>query len=463
MKKSDYSLAKRIKSAEQLMYRQAGGALSAGIIVPNPYSVGVVGLSSHILIKLAVQNDASVERFYADSAGTGLRGWTSGRQASEMDILLCSVSYEPDLLLLARMLRQGGISPLAGERRPDDPIVAVGGVAVLGAPQLAAQIGDLVAWGEAETIVPALLAESESHKGENRSAILKHLVNLDGIKAGSQEIATNVPWRYYRSFKDNPGHSVIITPYSEFGVSYLVELARGCPHGCKHCFACRAQSPFRYASPKVIEELMEASGSKKVGLVGLGVASHPQLLPILESLLKMDKSLATASLTAEDLSAECMQLIAKMGQRTLTLSPEAGNEELRQSIGKMAEESKWVKIANEAWDAGFKTLRLYFMVGLPNENEDDLAAIGRLVRSISSEFHGKIAVTVAPFVPKPHTAWQHQIPPGEREWSRQLKIVRAGLTGVTVRVESPRQAMLQWRLSQLTSLEARSFIIDQIS
>ncbi len=260
MKKSDYSLEKRLKSAEQLMYHQAGGVVSVGIIVPNPYSVGVVGLSSHILIKLAVENGALVERFYADGAGTGLRGWTSGRQASEMDILLCSVSYEPDLLVLARMMQQGGISPLAGERRSDDPIVVLGGVAVLGAPQLAAQIGDIVAWGEAEVIAPALFAEIASHKDENRTAIIGRLTNLDGIKAGGQEVATDDPWRYYPAFQDNPGHSVIITPCGEFGASFLVEMARGCPHGCKHCFACRAQSPFRYASSKVVAG---AGGSKR--------------------------------------------------------------------------------------------------------------------------------------------------------------------------------------------------------
>lgn len=437
--------------------------MSAGIVVPNPYSVGVVGLSSHILIKLAVENDALVERFYADSAGTGLRGWTSSRQASEMDILLCSVSYEPDLLVLAMMLRQGGISPLAGARRADDPIVVVGGVAALGAPQLAAQIGDLVAWGEAETITPALLAEIASHKGENRLATIKHLANLDGIKAGNCKIVTDDPWRYYPACKDDPGHSVIITPYGEFGASFLVEIARGCPHGCRHCFACHAQSPFRHAEPQIVVELAAESGIEKIGLVGLGVASHPQLESVLESLLKMNKKIATASLTAEDLSVESLRLIVKMGQRTLTLSPEAGSERLRQSIGKMVEESKWIQIVKDAREAGFTALRLYFMVGLPDESEDDLAAIGRLVRNISSEFHGKVAVTVAPFVPKPHTPWQHQIPSGEQEWGRRLKLVRAGLTGVTVRVESPRQAMQQWRLSQLTSLEAKTLLMNQIS
>jgi len=458
MKKSDYSLIKRLKSAEKLLYHATGGGLVIGIAVPNTYSVGIVGLSSHILIRLAARKGALVERYYLDNASNGLRAWTSGRQASELDILLCSISYEPDLLVLAKMLKQGGISPLAEGRRADDPIVVVGGVAVLGAPQLAAQIGDIVAWGEAEAVVPALLSEIASQKASDRMEIIKRLASLEGLKVGNCEITTDDSWRYYQAFKDDPGYSVIVTPYGEFGSSFLVEMARGCQHGCRHCFACRVQAPFRYASSEVLVELAARSGTGKIGLVGLGVASHPQLQSILESLLKMDKKLATASLTAEDLSLVSMQLIAKMGQRTLTLSPEAGSEDLRHNLGKMADVSKWIKIAENAREAGFKALRLYFMVGLPDETDGDLAAIRDFVSKIASAFHGKIAVTLAPFVPKPLTPWQHSIPSGAAEWTRRLRIVRSGLAGCTVRVESPRMAMLQWKLSRLSSKEADKII-----
>jgi radical SAM superfamily enzyme YgiQ (UPF0313 family) len=462
MKKSDYSLQKRLTSAETDLYHAKGGEPAVGVLVPNPYKVGVVGLSSHILIRLAAESGAAIERIYSDNARNGLRAWASGKQASELDILLCSVSYEPDLLVLAKMLRQGGISPLASGRRSDDPIVMVGGVAVMGAPQLASQIGDVVAWGEAEVILPALLDKLKEHKGKDRSEIINELTMLAGVKTGNREINPNDAWHFYPAFADNPGYSVILTPYSEFGSSFLVELARGCPHGCRHCLACRAQSPFRPARSKSVVELTINCGVEKIGLVGLGVASHPHLQFILESLYKMKKKISTASLTAEDLSFESMSLIAAMGQRTLTLSPEAGSESLRQSIGKMAAESQWMKVAGDAWKVGFKAMRLYFMAGLPQETENDLRSIPRFVTRIATEFKGRIAATITPFIPKPHTPWQHLIPLGETEWARRLGIIRSNLTRCTVRVESPRQAMQQWQLSRLDAEDAKVLLTKQL-
>lgn len=460
MKRLAPDVARSLKADEELLIGCGGGGLSIGIVTPNPYSVGVVGLSTHILQRVVHETGYASERFYLDAPRDGLRGWERETPAAVMDLLLCSVSYEPDLLTLAAMLSEGGIPVLAEDRVDGLPIVVIGGAAVQGARALTSAMADVVAWGEVESVLPGILTTMEDHRGQSREQLLVQLAKLPGVWVPSVNDSPGV-WLADESFSNNPGHSILLTPHGEFGRVKLIEIARGCPHGCKHCSACRAQAPFRVADMEALMELAHQSRGAKLGLVGLAVGEHPQIELILENLLDMGLLLATASLRAESLSQRCLDLLVKSGQFTLTVSPEAGSANLRKMLGKVEAEEEWVSLAEKARIAGFNRLRLYFIVGLPNESDEDLQGIGVLVARIKKAFSRKIAITLAPFVPRPNTPLSECLPFGIKEWTRRVLIVRKSVVGCELKVESNREALLQWQLGQLEKPQIREYLISR--
>jgi radical SAM superfamily enzyme YgiQ (UPF0313 family) len=234
---------------------------------------------------------------------------------------------------------------------------------------------------------------------------------------------------------------------------FLVEAGRGCPQSCRFCLSREIYRPFRPRSAAALLATIRPAlaVTPRVGLVGAALSDHPQLLEICETLVAEGAQVSTSSLRADKLQPRLLELLAASGARSVTLAPEAGSEALRASLGKRITQEQILGAAEAAQAAGLHGLKLYFMVGLPEETAADRAAIGELVAEIRRRAPRlRLEVALSPLVPKPHTPWEGlTLPPVAERRARGREIQQAlGRLGVRAALGSARWALVQTALSR---------------
>ncbi|MFC1800259.1 radical SAM protein, partial [Candidatus Eisenbacteria bacterium] len=224
---------------------------------------------------------------------------------------------------------------------------------------------------------------------------------------------------------------------SHFGDMFLVETGRGCGRGCLFCAAGSIYRPVRMRGAGSI--LASTETSERVGLVGTAVGDHPDLIAILDRLLSERKTAGISSLRADQITPELAERLVKFGMRTITIAPEAGTDALRQRIGKRITGEQITQAVRILSGVGIRNIKLYFMIGLPGETDEDVEAIVFLVTELA-KIRGKSRLSVAagPFVPKPHTAFQWAGFASRETLRRRIKLLRpiSGLRGCTLKVNS---------------------------
>jgi len=438
--------------------------LSAVLVYPNTRDVALASLGYlkvHGLLKKRLQ---LVDMSYLPGPGDSiispkqglLLGEATGREVSRFDIVAFSISYENDYVHVAELLLKAGLPPLAAERGEEYPLVLCGGFTMSLNPLPIADLADIVVVGEFEVVADRLLEAIEECRlgGTPRPRMLERLTALEGIyvpslgeqpvkrvwcdaeqiaevsgmdEGGSDASGRNLPGR------DVIGHGAA----SHFGDMFLVETGRGCPRGCLFCAAGNVYRPVRMRDAQVI--LRSAGRSARVGLVGTAVGDHPDLIAIMDRLLSQGRTAGLSSLRADQVTPELAERLVRCGIKTITIAPEAGTDGLRRRIGKLITGEQIMKAVRDLSEAGIANIKLYFMIGLPGETDQDVEAIVALVTDLAG-MRGKSRLSVAagPFVPKPHTALQWAGFASRETLRRRVKLLRpiSGLKGCTLKVNS---------------------------
>ena len=443
-------LRARVADEQGTLHKQA--AVRVALCYPSPYHVGMSSLGFQTIYREIHQHPAATaERaFLPDDVGAWrearlpLCSYETQSELSQFDCLAFSVSYELELTGLFEMLELAGLPLRREERDERHPLIVCGGPLTFSNPVPLAPYADVVVMGEAEELVH-VLCDALTLPG--RAARLAHLSHhpgfyLPGLTAG---------WPAVVKADDDrlPARSQIITPNTELRSMFLIEPERGCSRGCTYCVMRRTTNGgMRTVEPERVLQLIPNS-AQRVGLVGAAVTDHPRIVDLVRTLVEDGREVGISSLRADRLCArpELVTLLARSGARTLTTAADGASERLRVALDRKTNAAQLVRTAELAREAGFARLKLYLMLGLPGEEDQDLDELVRLAGEISRIL--PLSFGCAPFVAKRNTPMDGAPFTPIEETERRIAFLRTRLRGrAEIRPTSPRWAWVEYMLAQ---------------
>ena len=446
--------ARRRLSREQgTIIKDWGGKLPIALIYPNSYYLGMSNLGLHAIYSLLNSYRKVVcERAFWERETHPILSVESQRPLSDFAVVAFSISYELDYFNVVSILKASGIPLYAADRDERHPLVIAGGPCIIANPMPLSPFFDCLCIGEAEAILPAMLPILTEGITGQRSDLLKVLATLPGVYVPQFYSGTPVVRQWVQNLDDFPVTSVILTPDTELGNLYLIEVERGCNWGCRFCLVNRAFRPMRYRSiDKLITQAeLGLKYRKRIGLVGAAVSDHPQIEELVVKLRQMGAELSISSLRVSPLSRIVLRELAKGEARTISLAPEAGSQRLRQIIKKGISEEDILESMDKVAEQGIKLLKLYFMIGLPTETDEDIDEIINLTLKCKNildrqQSGCRIALTISPFVPKAGTPFQWLPMSQPSILSRRLSLLKNSLMpkGITLKGESVAWSQVQ--------------------
>ena len=471
----DIKRAKRRLAREQgAIFKDWGGRIPIALIYPNSYYVGMSNLGFQTIYGLLNSYDNIVcERFFSEEKTKEPLSLESQRPLGDFAVVAFSISYELDYFNVVEILKSSGIPLFAADRNQAHPLVIAGGPCIIANPEPLAPFFDCFAIGEGEAILPSILDVLAQGIHGGREELLQMLASLPGIYVPRLYDGKTISRQWVPDISDSATTSVILTPDTELGNMYLVEVARGCRWGCRFCLAGFLFRPFRYRSLDSLLAQAEfgLNYEKRIGLLGAAVYDHPDLDALVTELRKRGAQISISSVRICPLSEALLEALAQSGTQTIALAPEAGSERLRTLINKGVEEKDIYEAIDRVAEQGLRQIKLYFMIGLPTETDDDVEEIVKLAlvlkeRADSKGRGSQITLNVAPFVPKAGTPFQW-LPMAEAQIiSHRLSMIKSSLRprGIEVKADSVNWAVVQGvlsrgdvRLSQaLARMEGRS-------
>lgn len=481
-------LYERYQNEEQPKRSNTGSRLEVALAFPNTYHVGMSNLGFQVIYREINSRVGTLcdRFFYPDKVDfpnherTQMPLLSLERQKvlSGYGMIAFAISFEMDYLHILKMLTLGRVPLWSKDRKAQDALVIAGGPCATFNPEPLAEFFDAFVIGEGEDVIHEILdvyAEGQQNGWSRDEVLLKlawvpgvyvprfyqSVYHKDGLLAGFERIA-DVPEKITRRWVKNiaavPAETTVITADTEFSDMYLIEVARGCGRHCRFCMAGYCFRRPRVQSMAVLEQAVDRAQQyrQKVGLVGAAISDYPEIDQLCAMILKKNMTLSVASLRADTLTPTLAKMLARSGQRTITLAPEAGSHKLRQVINKGISNEDLERAIDLAVQAKIPNVRFYFMVGLPFENEEDIDAIIDLARQTKIKMdtlknRGKLTLSINPFVPKPFTPFQWLPMTSLTTVEMRLKKIREALhgdRGIEVLIESPKEAYIQGILSR---------------
>ncbi len=481
------------KALDDLMAQETGAVQypfgtrhAMAICYPNTYDVAMSNLGMQIIYReVNGREDWLCERAFLpdkdlmkvfEKTGEPLISLENRRPLSDFEILGLSVSFEMDYFNVPTILEMGRIPVLAADRDDDDTLVVMGGpVAFFNAEPLSPFV-DVVLVGEGERFIHTFLDAYGEGKAQGLSrhdllrylathvpgvyvpSLYRHEYDDDGhvVRIVPEE---GIPAKVERQWHEltQPAETVIATPNTEFGAMYLIEIARGCG---RHCRVCKAGNCYRRPRVRPMEYVKSAvlrgkALGKKIGLMGAAISDYPYIDELVTFIRDQGLAFSCASLRADSITPAIVKGLAESGQKTITLAPEAGSKHMRDIINKGITEEHLLHSIDLATAAGIRHVRMYIMVGLPMETDDDIQGIVDMTRRVQQHMAAignlsRITLSINPFIPKPFTPFQWMAMTEKKVVEKRLNFLKKALKDkqIELLIEPLRSAYIQGVLSR---------------
>ena len=441
----------------------------------NTYHVAMSSLAFQRVYELVHRQPGwTCERFFTDGSGTPV-SIEQGRPLNDFGCVAFSVSFEEDYVNLLQMLDRARIPLRRADRGPWDPVIVMGGACAAINPLPMSEFVDVFALGAAENVLPDLLSALEEEDG--REAVIERLSARAGFYVPAfhrpeEDGDELLPKLEKRELSEEqmlqPGHlptTSIVTPHTEFSEKFLIEMSRGCPEKCRYCWATFGMGRFRWHPTDYILASLDRARpvTNQLGFVATAVGDHPDIEQILREANRLGFRTAVSSIRIPAVTEGVLDALHASGDRSITLAPETGTDELRVKMGKPIPNAFLLEKIRLIFRHGFTQLKLYFIVGLPDETMEDVQGILDLAakaRSIMLEelpkkgMIGNIHLGVNVLVPKPYTPWQRQPMDTEKSLKEKLSLLKKGVArmpNVSMGSVSVRQAVWQTYISKAGS------------
>ncbi len=431
-----------------------------GYCYPSTYRAGMTGLALQILYSaLNSRDDTSCERYFRHQTQSPALSVESNRPLRDNHIIGFTLTYEEDILNLIQMLVIGKIPVLAEDRTDNDPIVIIGGPVVSSNPEPYVDFVDAFVIGEGDLVIHNIIDIVKAT--DSRYGSIAALAEMDGLY-----VPTTKPSSV--SHITIPDLDALEYPVAQvipdveegsklepvFGKSFLLEVTRGCGHSCKFCLVGHICQPRRTRSLERLQDLVkqgiEQTPVNKVSLIGSSLGDLDRLEELVCWMVAKGVDVSVPSLRADSISKDLLDCLVKSGQRTLTIAPETGSSKLRKSMGKGLTDSDIEMAVKTAESVGYNSLKLYFIIGLPGETEEDIHSTVKMIQNIAKNSTMKITASVNPFVPKARTRWELE-PQLEldalRTTLRNIEDQLKNVPRLTIETLDPRSARIQAALS----------------
>lgn len=413
----------REKSKEIFLYtpqKKYDDALKIWFSFPCNYHIGMSALGYLHLFRVMDENPkSSPERLFLDSSNLKY-------SSKDVDILGFSFSFELDFLNIFKIFEQHHIPLKSQDRDESFPLIFAGGPVLSVNPEPFADFFDFILLGDGEDLMNEMIDLVYELKGKkSKKEILQDLSKIEGVYVPSLydveyeqngpvlSVCPDIPLRKRLKHNMDCVFTPIITEDTMFSNNCLIELYRGCPNRCAFCLSSYMNLPSRYPSFEDIKSVIDLAldNTGKIGLLGALVSAHPQFDEICDYIIQkrkeQDFEVSISSLRADLLNAKTVQMLTQCGQHSSTIAMEAGSERLRKFINKNLSNEQISQSIKVASDNGLKSLKIYAMIGLPHESDEDISQMVDLVKDLQKQNRSiSLTLSTTSFVPKAQTPFQ---------------------------------------------------------
>ncbi len=469
-------LKKTLAQEKGYVVKNHAGNISVALVYPNTYSIGMSNLGFQKIYSTLNQLDYVVcERAFLPSredisslkeTKSSLISLESQKELHKFDVVAFSITFEMDYLNVLEILRLSRIPLMTDNRTNKDPILVAGGICPTFNPEPIANFIDMAVIGEGEEVVKEIMESFKENKNSlKQNNLSKILSGIEGvyIPEKNKQPKLKIKKRFLKNLDQFPTSTPIVTDQTIFGDMFLIEVGKGCKMKCRFCEAGYICMPVRnYSKETILNEVQKGKIYRnKIGLVGSAICDHPEIGSILKELHQQGLEFSVSSLRLNHISHNILKYLALGGCKTIAAAPEAGSERLRKSINKQLSKKKLFDSIRMIAESGIQNLKLYYIIGLPGETDEDIQGIIREVKSIKhlfNEIRGKrelsrflLTISVNAFVPKPMTPFQREPMDDIKSLKAKLKILKTGFKSIKktkLIYDVPKWAFIQALLSR---------------